>query len=69
METILSFAALPLLIVTGAAAVNRARRYFDGSDVRRESLESLTGLANAPGLTPEERKAVASMVEFQMQRL
>lgn len=69
MEATLSFMGLGLLIVAGAHAVNRAKRYLDGSDVRRESLESLTGLANADGLTMSERKAVASMVEFRMQRI
>jgi len=69
VEAILSFAVLGLLIVVGSTAVNRVRRYFDGSDARRESLESLTGLANADGLTAGERKAVASMVELRMQRL
>ena len=69
MEAIFSFATLGLLIVVGASVVNRAKRYFDGSDMRRESLESLTGLANADGLTAGERKAVASLVEFRMQQL
>lgn len=69
MEAISSFVTLALLLVAGTAAVNRARRYLDGADVRRESLETLTGLANADGLTAGERKAVASIVEFRMQRL
>jgi len=69
VEAILSFVILAMLIVAGAAAVNRARRYYDGSDMRRESLESLTGLANANGLTADERKAVATLVELRMQRL
>lgn len=69
METILSFVALSLLIIAGAFAVNRAKRYLDGSDVRRESLESLTELANFDGLTSDERKVVATLVEFRMQRL
>jgi hypothetical protein len=69
MEAILSFTVLGLLIVAGAAAVNRAKRYFDGSDVRRESLESLTGLANADGLTAGERKTVALIVEMRAQQI
>ena len=69
METIVSFAMLGLLVVAGIAAVNRAKRYLDGSDVRRESMESLVGLAGADGLTADERKSVASLVEFRMQRL
>jgi hypothetical protein len=68
VETLLSFAVLGLLLVVGAVAVSRAKRYLDGSDVRRESLESLTGLANANGLTAGERKAVASLIEARMQR-
>jgi hypothetical protein len=68
VEAILSFAVLGLLVVAGAAAVNRAKRYLDGSDLRRETLASLTGLANADGLTAGERKAVASLIEDRMQR-
>jgi len=69
VEAILSFAMLGILLVASAAVVNRAKRYIDGSDIRRESLESLTGLANSDSLTADERKAVATLVEFQMQRL
>lgn len=68
METILTFAILGLLLVAGAAAIDRARRYWLGDDVR-DSLESLTGLCAADGLTADERKAVASVVEFRLQRL
>lgn len=68
MDAMLSFSALSLLVVAGAYAVDRARRYWLGNSVR-ESLESLTGLAVADGLTPDERKAVASVVEFRLQRL
>jgi hypothetical protein len=69
VETILSFVGLGLLVVVGAAAVNRTKQYLDGSDVRRESLASLTGLANADGLTASERKAVVSIVEMIAQRI
>lgn len=68
MEVITSFAVLGLLVVAGSCAIDRARQYWRGDDVRC-SLESLTRLAAADGLTPDERKAVASTVEFRLQQL
>lgn len=67
MESVASFTVLGLLVVIGAYAADRARRYWlDSGD--RDSLESLTGLATADGLNADERKTVALLVESHLHR-
>lgn len=68
MEAIASFAMLALFILAGSRAAVLAKRYFDGADLRRESLETLTGLCASHGLTPDERRAVTSVVEGRLNR-
>ena len=66
MSAILSFALLLVLIVLAAWIVQWAKRFADGVDDRRSSLESLAGLCDSGEFTAAERRAVKSAVESQL---
>ena len=66
METILSFVALSLLIIAGAYVVDRARRFANGSDDRREMLESLAGMCQSGMMSSDESRAVKLVIESKL---
>jgi hypothetical protein len=65
---ILSFVTLSLLVIIGAWAVDRARRYADGVDDRRKSLESIASLCHSGTMTPDEQRSVKAALELRIQR-
>ena len=69
METILSFAALSLLVIAGAWAVNRAKQFRDGVDDRRQTLESLAGMCQPSAMSLDESRAVKMAIESRLRRL
>ena len=69
MEVIYSFIALSLLVVVGAWIVDRAKRFGDGPDDRRQSLESLAGLCQSGGMTTDEQRSVKEVLEVRLRRL
>lgn len=69
MSAILSFGMLLALTAVAAWVVQRAKRFTDGIDDRRSSLESLAGLCDSDEFTATERRAVKGAIEYRLQRL
>lgn len=66
MSAICSFGMLGVLVVCGAWIVQRAKRFADGVDERRASLESLSGLCESGEFTAAERRAVKEAIESRL---
>lgn len=66
MSALCSFGILGVLIVVVAWVVQRAKRFADGVDDRRQSLESLAGLCDSGEFTDTERRSVKEAIESQL---